>query len=169
MNNIFVRNIGDNLYYTSGCGCNRRNNVNCLTSQEDCGVNVVLTSTNAVARVCDEVTYTVEITNNSNATMTRAALNLPICDALALMPGTVTVNGEAVEVENLELVPLGDIAPEETVTVVYTVTVMTCQRYIKHKAKVTFSCCQCFTRKELCVLSNVNLLQVCCCCPGTGN
>lgn len=158
------------MYYTSGCGCNRRtNNVPCLTSQDDCGVAVVLTSSNAVARVCDEVTYTVEITNNSNTTMTNAFLNLPICDALALMPGTVTVNGETVEVENLDQIPLGNIDPEATITVVYTVTVMTCQRYIKHKAKVVFTCCQCFTRKTLCVLSNVNLLQVCCCCPGTGN
>lgn len=162
------RKKGEYMYYTSGCGCNSRN-VTCLNSSEDCGVNVVLTASNAVARVCDEVTYTVTITNNSNSTMTNAALNLPLCNALALMPGTVTVNGETVEVINLDLVPLGNIDPEETVTIVYTVTVMTCQRYIKHKAKVTFSCCQCFTRKTLCVLSNENLLQVCCCCSGTGN
>lgn len=157
------------MYYTSRCGCAPRNNIPCLTSQEDCGVNVVLTSSNAVTRVCNEVVYTVTITNNSNAVMTNAVLNLPICGALALMPGTVSVNGEAVEVENLDQIPLGNIEPEQTVTVVYTVTVMTCQRYIKHRAKVTFSCCQCFTRKVLCVVSNVNLLQVCCCCGGTGN
>lgn len=156
------------MFYTSGCGCNNRNTT-CLTSQDDCGVNVVLTASNAVARVCDEVTYTVTITNNSNSVMTNAALNLPLCNALALMPGTVTVNGEGVDVISLDLIPLGNIEPEETVTVVYNVTVMTCQRYIKHKAKVIFTCCQCFTRKNLCVLSNENLLQVCCCCPGTGN
>ena len=157
------------MYYTSGCGCNSRN-VTCLNPADDCGVNIVLTASQAVARVCEEVTYTVNITNNSNAVMTNAALNLPICNALALMPGTVTVNGEQVDVVNLDLVPLGNIEPEQTVTIVYTVTVMTCQRYIKHRAKVNFTCCQCFSRKALCVVSNPNLLQVCCCCcSGTGN
>lgn len=157
------------MYYTSGCGCNSRN-VTCLNPADDCGVNIVLTASQAVARVCEEVTYTVTITNNSNAVMTNAALNLPICNALALMPGTVTVNGEQVDVVNLDLVPLGNIEPEQTVTIVYTVTVMTCQRYIKHRAKVNFTCCQCFSRKALCVVSNPNLLQVCCCCcSGTGN
>ena len=168
MNNIFVQKKGEDMYYTSGCGCANRN-VTCLNSADDCGVSVVLQASNAVSRVCDEVVYTVTITNNSNSVMTNAALNLPICNALALMPGTVTVNGESVEVENLDLIPLGNIEPEQTVTVVYTVTVMQCQRYIRHKAKVTFTCCQCFTKKVLCVLSNVNLLQVCCCCSGTGN
>ena len=157
------------MYYTSGCGCNSRN-VTCLNPADDCGVNIVLTASQAVARVCEEVTYTVTNTNNSNAVMTNAALNLPICNALALMPGTVTVNGEQVDVVNLDLVPLGNIEPEQTVTIVYTVTVMTCQRYIKHRAKVNFTCCQCFSRKALCVVSNPNLLQVCCCCcSGTGN
>ena len=156
------------MYYTSGCGCGQRNPT-CLTSSDDCGVSVILQASNAVARVCDEVVYTVTITNNSNTVMTNAGLNLPVCNALALMPGTVTVNGEQVEVENLDLVPLGNIEPGQTVTVVYTTTVMVCQRYIKHRAKVNFTCCQCFTRKTLCVLSNVNLLQVCCCCPGAGN
>ena len=157
------------MYYTSGCGCNSRN-VTCLNPADDCGVNILLTCSNAVARVCEEVTYTVTITNNSNTVMNNAALNLPICNALALMPGTVTVNGEQVEVVNLDLVPLGNIEPEQTVTIVYTVTVMTCQRYIKHRAKVNFTCCQCFSRKPLCVVSNPNLLQVCCCCGmGTGN
>lgn len=156
------------MYYTSGCGCYNRN-ITCLNSSDDCGVSLVLTCSNAVARVCEEVTYTLTITNNSNSTMTNAALNLPICNALALMPGTVTVNGQTVEVLNLDLIPLGNIDPNETVTVVYNVTVMTCQRYIKHTAKVQFTCCQCFSKKTLCVLSNQNLLQICCCCPGTGN
>ncbi len=156
------------MYYTSGCGCNTRN-ITCLNPADDCGVNITISASNAVARVCDEVTYTVTITNNSNTVMTNAALNLPICNALALMPGTVTVNGEQVEVVDLDMVPLGNIDPQETVTIVYTVTVMTCQRYIKHVAKVVFACCQCFSRKNICVVSRPNLLQVCCCCSGTGN
>jgi hypothetical protein len=96
--------------------------------------------------------------------MNNAVLTLPIDNALALMPKTISVNGESYDDTTLDLVPLGNIAPGNSVDVVYTCTVMTCQRYIKHAAKVKFSCCQCFSKKTLCVCSNVNVLQVCCCC-----
>lgn len=156
------------MNYNSTCGCN--NQVTCLPSSQDCGVNVTLTSSNTVARVCQEVTYTVTITNNAIDTMWNTCLTLPIDNALALMQGTVTINGVPYNCDTMDLVPLGDINPGETVTVTYVVTVMQNQRYIKHKAKVRFCCCQCFNKKPLCVLSNCNVLQVCPCCGcGCGN
>lgn len=152
------------MYYNSTCGC--QNQMTCLSSSQDCGVTVNLTASNTVARVCQEITYTVTITNNAVDVMSNACLVLPIDNALALMQGTITINGMTYTGDTLDLVPLGDINPGETVTVTYVVTVMQNQRYIKHKAKVKFCCCQCFTKRPICVLSNVNVLQVCPCCCG---
>ena len=110
----------------STCGC--QNQMTCLNSSQDCGVNVNLTASNTVARVCQEVTYTVTITNNAVDVMSNACLVLPIDNALALMQGTITINGMTYTGDTLDYVPLGDINPGETVTVTYVVTVMQNQR-----------------------------------------
>lgn len=151
------------MIYQNGCGC-CNNTPMCIPSNLDCGINVTLTASDYVARVCNTITYTVTVTNNSAETMTDAILTLPIANVLALLPNTITVNGAPYEDTTLNHVALGTINPNETVTVTYQTTIMACQRFIKHRAKVVFGCCQCFTKKMICVLSNENTVQVCCCC-----
>ena len=140
----------------------------CIPSADECGVRVIVSSDVAITRVCNEIAYTVTITNNSDQVMKNVVLTLPIDNALALIPNTVTVNGETVEVNCLDRVNIGDIPVGETATVTYRTTVMICQRYIKAQAKVNFLVCCCFMKKNLCVTSNTNCVQVCCCC-GCGN
>ena len=146
------------------CNCQFNQNYQCIPSKEECGVKVVVSANVPVARVCNEVNYQVTVTNNSDTVIKNAYLTLPIDKALALMPSTVCVNNTMVDVENLNKIPLGDIEPGGTSTITYTVTVMTCQRYIKTQARVYFQVCCCFETKYLCVPSNVNCVQVCCCC-----
>ena len=138
----------------------------CMTPAEDCGVNVVVSSDVAIARVCNEINYTVVITNNSNQVMKNATLTLPLDNALALMPNTVVVNGTTLEGAELKDIVIGDIEAGQSVTVTYQTMVMECQRYIKTKAKVTFTVCCCFAKRNLCVTSLTNYVQVCCCCGG---
>ena len=139
----------------------------CVPSTEDCGVNVVVASNVAITRVCNEITYTVTITNNSDQVMRNVVMTLPLNKALALMPNTVTVNGTTLENADLNNILIGDLPVGETATITYQTMVMECQRYIKTTAKVRFLVCCCFARKNLCVQSNVNCVQVCCCCQGT--
>lgn len=148
------------------CNCQNTLNVQCIPSADECGVRVTISSDLAVCRVCNTINYTVTVTNNSDQVMKNTVLTLPIDNALALMPNTVTVNGNTVDVTTLDQVDLGDINVGETCTITYQTTVMTCQRYIKAKAKVNFLVCCCFMKKNLCVTSNTNCVQVCCCCGG---
>lgn len=144
--------------------CQVNSYVECIPSKDECGVRVVVEANRAVAKVCNEVNYQVTITNNSDVPLKDAYLTIPVDNALALMPKSVYVNGCEEKVDDLNNVPLGNIDPGATVVLSYVVTVMTCQRYIKTQAKVYFNACCCFEVKRLCVLSNVNCLQVCYCC-----
>lgn len=136
----------------------------CMTPTEDCGVNVVVSSDVAIAKVCNEINYTVTITNNSDQVMRNVVLTLPLDGALALIPNTVVVNGTTLEGAELKDIVIGDIEVGQSATVTYQTMVMECQRYIKTKAKVTFLVCCCFAKRTLCVVSNPNCVQVCCCC-----
>lgn len=150
--------------------CHNYTKTQCIPSQDECGVSVIVTSDVAITRVCNEVNYTVVVTNNSDQVLREVYLTLPIDDALALMPNTLVVNGTAIEnVCEINQVLLGDIEPGASVTITYQVTVMECQRYIKTQAKVYFTVCCCFNRRNLCVVSNTNCVQVCCCCSGNNN
>ncbi len=149
--------------------CQNTNFVQCIPSADECGVRVVVSSDVAVARVCNEINYTVTITNNSDQVMRNTVLTLPIDNALALMPNTVVVNGETVCVNSLDQVRIGDIEVGETVTITYQTTIMVCQRYIRAQAKVNFLVCCCFMKRRLCVTSNTNCVQVCCCCNCNNN
>lgn len=137
---------------------------NCIPSAEDCGVSIVVSSDVAIARVCNEINYTITITNNSDQVMKNAVLTLPLDNALALMPNTVVVNGTTLDTDSLNQIPLGDLAIGATTTITYQTTVMVCQRYIKSQARVNFLVCCCFAKRNLCVQSNLNCVQVCCCC-----
>lgn len=137
-----------------------------LTIMDDscCGVCVTSESSTHCTRVCCKVIYTVRVKNNCSSTMRDAHLNVPLDGVFCLDPNSVTVNGEAVKVECLDSIPLGDIATNEEVTVVYAVTVMEYKRYIKTRALVSFYTCCCCQKRDLGVYSNVNCIQVCPCC-----
>lgn len=137
----------------------------------DCGLSVVSSSSTCCTKVCCQVTYTVTVTNNCSSKVLGANLHVPLDGVFCLDVNSVRVNGESASVKCLDDIPLGDIEPGATVTVVYTVTVMEYKRYIKTKALVTFHICCCCERRDFGVLSNCNLLQVCpcCCCCQTNN
>ena len=152
--------------------CQNTLTTQCLNPTEDCGVNVVVTTNNAIVRVCDTITYTITVTNNSDQVMRNTVVTLPIINALALQPGTVTLNGETVTLPECTYhVVIGDLPVGETATITYDVVVMECQRYLKTKAKVNFLVCCCFARRNLCVTSAPNCVQVCrgCCCGNNSN
>ena len=136
-----------------------------------CGITVRSTCSTCCTRVCCRVTYTVTITNNCSNEIQGAKLHVPLDGVFCLDVNSVTVNGESVEVTCLDDIDLGNIAAGGTTTVVYTVTVMEYKRYIRTRALVTFYICCCCQRKDMGVLSNCNLLQVCpcCCCCQTDN
>ena len=154
------------------CGCNRRKPLFdpcCMvqpmsTTCIDCGLQVVSVPSTNIASVCSQVTYTVTVTNNGDATVKNAFLTVPVDCSLALLNNSVTVNGQTVEVENMDQIPLGDIEPGSTSTITYTLVVMEYKRCIYTRAVVTFCACCCFERKVISVSSAPNLLQVCSCC-----
>ena len=96
----------------------------------DCGLQVVAVPSTNIASVCSQVTYTVTVTNNGDITVRNAFLTVPVDCTLALLNNSVTVNGQTVEVENMDQIPLGDIEPGATSTVTYTVVVMEYKRCI---------------------------------------
>lgn len=149
--------------------CPNTAQVQCIPSADECGVRVVVSSDVAITRVCNDIAYTVTITNNSDQVLKNVVLTLPLDKALALIPNSVEVNGEAVEANCLDQVCVGDIAVGETATITYRTTIMICQRYIKAQARVNFLVCCCFMKKRLCVTSNTNVVQACCCCNCANN
>lgn len=145
------------------CGCKKCRPLT-IINDRCCGVDVVSTCSNCCSKVCCRVTYTVTITNNTSNTLRCASLHVPLDGVFCLDINTVTVNGQQVTVDCLDAILLGDIAPGETTTVVYTVTIMEYKRYIKTKALLTFNICCCLERRDIGVYSNINCLQVCPCC-----
>ena len=136
------------------CNCNKQQYDPCCPRPVveptcvECGLTVESVSDVNITSVCSRVTYTVTITNNGDMTAHNAVLTVPLDGVLAIVSSSVTVNGQTVEVENLDQIPLGDIEEGGTVTVTYTVVVM--------------------ERRVISVGSNLNLLQVCrCCCTNT--
>lgn len=154
---------------------NYRKTINpCCQSQQvttctPCGLVVTSTSNVAVARLCSQVTYTVRVCNESDVTARNAILTVPLDGVFALLPNTVTVNGQVVQVENLSQIPLGDIEPSSCSEVTYQVVVMEAKRYVYTRALVTCCICCCLERKVINTYSNLNLLQVCPCCNNTSS
>lgn len=138
---------------------------NCI----DCGLSVVSETNTNIASVCSSVTYTVTVTNTTDVTVRNAILTVPLDCVLAIVSNSVTVNGQTVDVENLDQIPLGDIEAGGSAVVTYTVIVMEYKRYIYTRAVVTFCACCCFERKVVNVASNLNLLQICQCCSSLNN
>lgn len=154
--------------FNQNCGCGNMNpcyNPKPVTNPcVECGVTVTSTCESSVASLCSEVNFTVTVTNNSDVTARNAILCVPLDGVFALLKNTVTVNGQAVEVEDLNQIPLGDIEVGATSTISYTCVVMEAKRYVYTRAICTFCVCCCCERKALTVASNTNLLQVCPCC-----
>ena len=136
-----------------------------------CGLCVTSKCSTYCTKVCCSVTYTITVTNNSEQTVKDVFLHVPLDGEFCLNPDTVTVNGQAANVDCLDAIQIGDIASNSTATVVYTCTVMQYKRCIKTRALVTFTTCCCYERRDFGVYSNVNILQVCpcCCCCNNGN
>lgn len=136
-----------------------------------CCICVTSTCSTHCTKVCCQVTYTVTVKNNASTTVNDVCLHVPLDGVFCLDPTTVTVNGQAVQVDCLDAVPVGDLASGQTSTIVYSCTVMEYKRYIRTRALVTFYMCCCCERKDMGVYSNVNCLQVCpcCCCCNNQN
>ena len=156
-----------NCYNYNNCSCRKLK----ILDNSCCGICVTSSASTCCTKVCCRVTYTVTVKNNCSTTMQNAILHVPLDGVFCLDTSSVTVNGEAVSVDCLDAVPLGNIASNEEVTVVYTVTVMEYKRYIRTRVLVSFYTCCCCERRDLGVYSNVNCLQVCpcCCCCSTEN
>ena len=174
MNDLFHSKDGEFMFNRCcrRCKCQRQRhfiNPCCIPVEPeqnciDCGLTVTSTASTNIARVCSEVTYTVTVTNNSDVTVRNAILMVPLDCSLAILTNSVTVNGQVVEVENLDQIVNGDIEPGATYTITYVAVVMEYKRCIYTRAIVAFCACCCFERKIINVSSEPNLLQVCSCC-----
>lgn len=145
--------------------CSQPTTVTCV----NCGLNVDLQSDVEVANLCSRVTFTITVTNESDITARNVILTLPLDCSFALLRNTVVVNGQTVDVENLDQVPLGDLEAGGSATITYTVVVMENKRYIYSRAIATTCICCCFERKIINIASNLHLLQVCPCCSCSQN
>lgn len=145
---------------------NTNNNRCCYPIEQinECGVVCCIDCSECCTRVCNQVTYTVTVTNTSSSELNNAVLSIPLDDAFCLMRNSLVVNGTMCQCLDLSAIPLGTISPGQIVTVTFVVTVMTCKRYIKERATLTFTSCCCFTKRCLTIPSNISVLQVCCCC-----
>ncbi len=132
-----------------------------------CGVDIVITPSTNVARVCTEVLYTVTITNNTQNVCRDCILRIETSDALFADPSTITINGTPITDGDLTALEIGTLGPCETIVVTYVATVMECRRYIKTRARLDCCVCCCFDLKPHAFESKCNVIQVCCCCPGT--
>lgn len=150
--------------------CNQRCHRIRIIDDNCCGLCVTSKCSTCCTRICCSVTYTITVTNNSENTVKDAILHVPLDGVFCLDTASVTVNGQAVEVDCLDAIPLGDLAPNTTSTVVYSVTVMEYKRCIRTRALVTFHACCCYERRDYGVYSNTNIVQVCpCCCCCSNN
>ncbi len=162
---MFRNNCGYGNYNVNPCCQTQPVTQSCI----DCGVTVTSECETCVANLCSQVNFTVTITNNSDVTARNAILMVPLDGIFALLKNTVTVNGQTVEVEDLNQIPLGDLEVGATSTVTYTCVVMEAKRYVYTRAVCTFCVCCCCERKVINVASNLNLLQICPCCACSQN
>lgn len=130
----------------------------------DCGIDIDITSSTNVARLCSQVRYTVTITNNSKTEIRCAVLKLNIPETLFADPSTITINGTPIRDGCLSNLEIGTLAPCETIVISYVATVMECKRFVKTTATLCGVVCCCFTEKRVTFESNCNVVQVCCCC-----
>lgn len=88
-------------------------------------VSVVKSTATTASTVGDTITYTVAVTNNGITGISNTILTDPIPAGTALVPGSVTVNGVPQPGANPATgIALGPIAPAVTVTVTFSVTVV---------------------------------------------
>ena len=97
------------------------------------------------------------MTNNSEQTVKGVCVHVPLDGVFCLNPDTVTVNGQAANVDCLDAIQIGDIASNSTATVVYTCTVMQYKRCIKTRALETLTTCFSNERRDNGVNTNVNI------------
>ncbi len=134
-----------------------------------CGVEVILDSNVYCTRVCNTVTFTATVVNNTSMTLNCLSLDLNVNPSLCINPETVALNGTLVENACPNRVDLGTLAPGASAIVTYDATVMECKRYIKSKVLATYLVCCCLERKCVTMPSNIDLIQVCCCCNTPAN
>lgn len=129
-----------------------------------CGVEVVLDSDVYCTKVCNTVTFTVTVVNNSGMALNCCALDLNVNPSLCINPETITLNGTAVENANPNYVNIGTVEAGGTAVVTFQATVMECRRYIRSKVLCSFMVCCCLEPRCMNVPSNIDCIQVCCCC-----
>lgn len=134
-----------------------------------CGVEVVLDSDVYCTRVCNIITFTATVINNTNMTLNCVSLDLNVNPSLCINPETITLNGITIENACPDRVDIGNLEAGASAIVTFQATVMECKRYIKSKVFASYLVCCCLERKCVTTPSNIDCIQVCCCCcsPGT--
>lgn len=132
----------------------------------DCGLNLLLTATPCCARICEEVTYTLTITNNSSQELGCPYLNICLADSLCYMCGTLTIDGETNTADSLKNIALEAIPAKGTVTITFNARVMTSERYVNSFVYLDYSACCCLDNRCYRTTSNLSTIQVCQCCTG---
>lgn len=130
----------------------------------DCGVTLNLRATPCCARVCEELTYTLTITNNSSQELGCPTLNICLADSLCYMCGTLTIDGTASDEETLKDITLENIPAKGTVTVTFQARIMTTDRYINTYCYLDYGACCCLDSRCFRTTSNIDTVQVCQCC-----
>ena len=165
------------FYNNQMCGCGCRNRTSTLNNMlkpqttsitpcsttivsekncTNCGVTLALSSTPCCARVCETITYTLTITNNSSQELGCPTLNIILGDSLCYMCGTLTIDGTANDATCLRGITLDTIAAGATVTITLEARVMTNERYVNSLAYLDNRCYR--------TTSNIDQIQVCQCC-----
>lgn len=130
----------------------------------DCGVTMTLTATPCCARVCEDLTYTLTITNNSSQELGCPTLNICLGDSLCYLCNSLTIDGTAVEQDRLTNISLETIPAKGTVTVTFEARIMTTERYVNSYAYLDYNACCCLENRCFRTTSNVSTVQVCQCC-----
>ena len=136
---------------------------------DECGLDLSLSANAYVARVCQTITYTLTLTNNTGETLRNVLVNIPLVNSLTFIPGTLQVGGNTVSQDTLDCISVGDMEPTQVVTLTFNAVVMNSNRYIKTQACAKFICCCCCMKRTVCAKSNQNCVQVCQCCQSSGN
>ena len=130
----------------------------------NCGVTLALSSTPCCARVCETITYTLTITNNSSQELGCPTLNIILGDSLCYICGTLTIDGTANDATCLRGITLDTIAAGAIVTITLEARVMTNERYVNSLAYLDYGACCCLDNRCYRTTSNIDQIQVCQCC-----
>lgn len=136
---------------------------------EDCGIRIVVATDTCCTRVCSQVDYAVTVTNNCNMEARCCVLRINVPQTNCVDPASIRIDGAHCPNADLACLELGNLAHGQTVTILYTATIMECQRFVRTNATLQCHVCCCCSPKALAFASNVNVVQVCCCCSCGNN